>query len=523
MRLTVSSLASRSELGLTLLCAHDTARLVPVDWAHAIDRVDSDKWIAPGTLVLSSGFQMPDEQDKEGLIAQLNALQKAGACALALDTGGRWPRVPQFLVEHGESINFPVLAVAPDTPFTTVVRAVAEDITAARVNRLSTLVAQQSNFTRTLLRSGLDAVVQQVSKQLDAAVVVVDNFGSVKASSVTGGTLEKTLVAPPYSPQVSKSIVNPRGVRMIQPLTGAVVGQGAIIVDSARFFDESDRLLVSFLSAIVSLSHSRSLSVHKVEEKLRRQALRSLIQGEVPAKENLALFDLTEGSQVTGMCITGASVDMSRLNSELLGFGVHFLATQESGLEDRDGSVQRRSEGNTAASSTPNGKRYLVVHDGTRDIARALLTRLRPTYPQLRIGVGERVELRNAALSIKQAQAAVPQETSRVRVRSITELPTHEVILSVLADGNAFDVLAGGAYRKLKEYDASNYAGVVQAAEAYINTNGRFESMAKALGVHRQTARARAQLIEEILDCSLEDPDVRAELWLAFRTAHRRS
>lgn len=507
MRLTVASLASRTELGLTLLCAHETARLVPVDWAHAIDRVDSDKWIAPGTLVLSSGFQMPEADDREALISQLNALQKAGACALALDTGGRWPEVPEFLVEHGESINFPVLAVAAEAPFSAVVRAVAEDITAARVNRLSTLVSQQSNFTRTLLRSGLDAVVDEVSKQLDAAVVVVDNFGSVKASSVTGEVLQKTLVEPPYSPQVSKSIVNPRGVRMIQPLTGAVVGQGAIIVDSARFFDESDRLLVSFLSAIVSLSHSRSLSVHKVEEKLRRQALRSLIQGEVPAKENLALFDLNEQSQVIGMCLTGAAVDMSRLNSELLGLGVHFLATQD----------------DEPAELAPSRRRYLIVHDGSADIARALLVRLRSVYSQLRIGVGDPVPLAEAALSIKQAQAAVPQETSRVRVRSISELPTHEVILSVLADGNAVDVLSGGAYRKLKEFDSANNSGLLEAAEAYINSNGRFEAMARCLGVHRQTARARAQLIEEVLDSSLEDPDVRAELWLAFRTVRRRS
>lgn len=520
MQLTVASLASRTDLGLTILSARDAALTTPIEWAHAIDRDDSDKWIAPGTLVLSSGYHMPEATDTDAIRSRIDALQSAGACALALDTGGRWARIPQVIVDHGEEMGFPIIAVAAEAPFSAVVRAVAENITSARVNRLSALLDQQGKVTTTLLRSGLRSglkgAVDQVATYLDAAVVIIDNLGAVRASSVTGESLDKALVdkalvKPPYTRQVARSPINPHGIRMIQPLTGAVVGQGAIIVDSRRLLDETDRLLVSFLAAVVSLSQSRSLTVHRVEEKLRRQALRSVIQGITPAQENLELFDLAEESLVTGVYITGESVDLARLNSELLGLGVHFLTTQ-------DAEEKLAAPGNDSPAIG-----CYAVHDGRADVPRALFNRLRTTYPRMRIGVGERTELRQAALSLTQAKAAAPPPSSRVRVRTIAELPTYEAIVETLSDTDAAQILTGGAFRTLQDYDAVHRTDLVAAASAYINTNGTFEAMARVLGVHRQTARARAQLIEEILDCSLEDPDLRAELWLAMRIANRSS
>nr|WP_052753039.1 PucR family transcriptional regulator ligand-binding domain-containing protein [Corynebacterium xerosis] len=181
MTLTVASLVDRPDLGLTLLAARDVAEFTPVDWAHAIDRADTGRWIARGTLVLTSGFQLPDEE--VGQAAYVDALRRAGACAVAVDTGGRWDRVPAAIVVRGAEIGFPVLAVDAGAPFTTVVRAVAEEVTAIRERRLTELVGVQSDLVRMMLRGGVPPVLERLDSVIGGRTLVLNNRGTVLESA----------------------------------------------------------------------------------------------------------------------------------------------------------------------------------------------------------------------------------------------------------------------------------------------------------------------------------------------------
>ncbi|GEE03664.1 hypothetical protein nbrc107696_41100 [Gordonia spumicola] len=56
---------------------------------------------------------------------------------------------------------------------------------------------------------------------------------------------------------------------------------------------------------------------------------------------------------------------------------------------------------------------------------------------------------------------------------------------------------------------------------AYLSNNGQADASAKQLGIHRHTLRYRINRIEETIRRELDDPTVRAELWLAFQmTGH---
>lgn len=52
---------------------------------------------------------------------------------------------------------------------------------------------------------------------------------------------------------------------------------------------------------------------------------------------------------------------------------------------------------------------------------------------------------------------------------------------------------------------------------AYLRNRHQAERTARDLGVHRNTIRPRITTAEKMLDVSLDDPDVAAELWLALR------
>ncbi|GAA1568083.1 PucR family transcriptional regulator [Actinomadura kijaniata] len=58
--------------------------------------------------------------------------------------------------------------------------------------------------------------------------------------------------------------------------------------------------------------------------------------------------------------------------------------------------------------------------------------------------------------------------------------------------------------------------GLVPSLRAYITANGQGEAAARALGIHRHTLRTRVRRAAELLGRDLEDPAVRAELWIAL-------
>jgi hypothetical protein len=70
----------------------------------------------------------------------------------------------------------------------------------------------------------------------------------------------------------------------------------------------------------------------------------------------------------------------------------------------------------------------------------------------------------------------------------------------------AFDSLTPKARRRMEE-----------TALAYVQQQGNAAAMARALGLHAQTARYRLSRLRELLDDAIDDPDGRFELELALR------
>jgi purine catabolism regulator len=56
---------------------------------------------------------------------------------------------------------------------------------------------------------------------------------------------------------------------------------------------------------------------------------------------------------------------------------------------------------------------------------------------------------------------------------------------------------------------------------AFLRHNGHMESAAGELAIHRHTMRTRLRKIRDLMECDLDDADIRAELWLAIRARQR--
>ncbi|MDT3400853.1 helix-turn-helix domain-containing protein, partial [Streptomyces sp. B1866] len=115
-------------------------------------------------------------------------------------------------------------------------------------------------------------------------------------------------------------------------------------------------------------------------------------------------------------------------------------------------------------------------------------------------------------------QARQALSVARRRGRALVE---HEQVaagsvLPLLAD-DAVRAFADGMLRALREHDARGRGDLVASLRAWLAHHGQWDAAAADLGVHRHTLRYRMRRVEEILGRSLDDPDVRMELWLALK------
>ncbi|MEU8172322.1 PucR family transcriptional regulator [Microbispora hainanensis] len=86
-------------------------------------------------------------------------------------------------------------------------------------------------------------------------------------------------------------------------------------------------------------------------------------------------------------------------------------------------------------------------------------------------------------------------------------------LLSLL-DPAAAASFAAAILAPLREYGSR--ADLVESLRAYLASNGHWDAAAQRLGVHRHTLRYRMKRVSELLGRDLDDPAVRAELWVAL-------
>jgi PucR family transcriptional regulator, purine catabolism regulatory protein len=132
------------------------------------------------------------------------------------------------------------------------------------------------------------------------------------------------------------------------------------------------------------------------------------------------------------------------------------------------------------------------------------------------IGVSAPAGLAGTALAFKQADQALSVARRRGSVLVEHEDVAAGSVLPLLAD-DAVRAFADGLLRKLYEHDAHGRGDLVASLRAWLSRHGQWDAAAADLGVHRHTLRYRMRRVEEILGRSLDDPDVRMELWLALK------
>ncbi|WP_328906142.1 PucR family transcriptional regulator [Streptomyces sp. NBC_00234] len=511
---TLASLAQHSALKLTVRAGADRLD-TPVRWAHASELTDPVPYMEGGELLLVTATNL-DAEDGEAMLRYVRRLAAAGVAGIGFAVGVNYEEIPQALVDAAEAAGLPLLEVPRLTPFLAITKAVSAAIAADQYRAVTAGFEAQRELTRAAVAGdGPGELLTRLAAHVDGWAALYDTSGAVVAAAPDWAARRAARLTPDVErlrdrPAPASVVVGGSDDRVeLQSLgTGRLV-RGALAVGTGTALGTAERYAVHSAVALLTLTTVRSRSLQGAEQRLGAAVLRMLLAGQ------------SDHARAVAGDLYGGLLDAP---FRLLIAEAAPGSTPELLAETVEAAAARAGE---ALLLVPEGERIVVLAaDGGAAVrACAGYAEAQDERPAREPGTedGEVVVGLSApsgpiAVSAAYKQAEQALSVARRRGRALVE---HEElaagsVLPLLAD-DAVRAFADGMLRALYEHDAKGRGDLVASLRAWLSRHGQWDAAAADLGVHRHTLRYRMRRVEEILGRSLDDPDVRMELWLALK------
>ncbi|MEU6772098.1 PucR family transcriptional regulator [Streptomyces sp. NPDC046759] len=552
---TLASLVHHSALKLTVRAGEDRLD-VPVRWAHVSELADPVPYMEGGELLLITALKL-DAEDPEAMRRYVKRLVGAGVVGLGFAVGVNYEEIPAPLVDACRQEGLPLLEVPRRTPFLAISKAVSAAIAADQYRAVTAGFAAQRELTRQALNAGPEGLLGALAAQVDGWAALYDASGAVVAAAPEwagrrAGRLTAEVERLRERPAPASSVVG--GPEHEDRVELHSLGTGrrpraALAVGTAATLGTAERYAVHSAIALLTLTTERSRSLHAAEQRVGTAVLRMLLAGE-PDHARAVAGDLYGGlldapfRMIVAESVSGSAARAhadARAHAQgqtpahghaRVAAGAVLAAAGASG--DPLGGLAESVESAAARS----GEAVLVVPEGVRlvvlaadggaavtactqyaaalEAARAVPDQAGGDEAELVVGLSAPAGPIAAAAAYKQAEQALSVARRRGRVLVEHEQLAAGSVLPLLAD-DAVKAFADGLLRALHEHDATGRGDLVASLRAWLSRHGQWDAAAADLGVHRHTLRYRMRRVEEILGRSLDDPDVRMELWLALK------
>ncbi|MFE3654390.1 PucR family transcriptional regulator [Streptomyces sp. NPDC059152] len=551
---TLASLVNHTALKLTVLAGEDRLD-VPVRWAHASELIDPVPYMEGGELLLITALKL-DAEDPETADRYVRRVAEAGVVGLGFAVGVNYEGVPEALVDAARRQHLPLLAVPRRTPFIAISKAVSAAVAADQYRAVTAGFEAQRELTRAALGAeGPAELLARLAAHLDGWAALYDASGAVVAAAPDWAARRAARLAEDVArlrerPAPASSVVSDTDGDdrvELQSLGTGRRARGVLAVGTAAPLGTAERYAVHSAVALLTLTTERSRALQDAEQRLGAAVLKMLLAGEpdharavagrlygglLDAPFRMVVAEPVPADDQSSAAKHSASFEQGGAASST---GAGTAAVLDALADAMESAAARTGE---AVLAVPDGGRLIVlVADGgaaaDAGTAFAAATEARlgsqasPRGRNGRTGAGRESEGLAAGLSAptgpmgaanayRQAEQAL--SVARRRGRALVE---HEdvaagSVLPLLAD-DAVRAFADGLLRALREHDATGRGDLVASLRAWLARHGQWDAAAADLGVHRHTLRYRMRRVEEILGRSLDDPDVRMELWLALK------
>ncbi|MEW1832621.1 PucR family transcriptional regulator [Streptomyces sp. NPDC088196] len=516
---TLASLVHHSALKLTVRAGEDRLD-VPVRWAHVSELADPVPYMEGGELLLTTALKL-DAEDPKAMRRYVKRLVGAGVVGLGFAVGVNYDEIPKVLVDTAEEEGLPLLEVPRRTPFIAISKAVSAAIAADQYRSVTAGFAAQRELTKQALTDGPEGLLAALAAQVDGWAALYDASGAVVATAPEwSGRRAARLTADVERlrdrPAPASSVVggpdNEDRVELHTLGTGRRP-RAALAVGTASALGTAERYAVHSAIALLTLTTERSRSLQAAHERIGAAVLRLLLAGH-PDHARAVAGDLYGGLlDAPFRIIVGESTDGEPLDG--LAEVVESAAARSGEAvlvvpEGPERLVTLAVDGGAAVEACAE---YAATLEGERAVGGQ---EQGGEEHELVVGLSAPAGPIAAAAAYKQAEQALSVARRRGRVLVEHEQLAAGSVLPLLAD-DAVRAFADGLLRPLAEHDATGRGDLVASLRAWLSRHGQWDAAAADLGVHRHTLRYRMRRVEEILGRSLDDPDVRMELWLALK------
>ncbi|MEU6481531.1 PucR family transcriptional regulator [Streptomyces sp. NPDC047017] len=548
---TLASLVHHSALKLTVRAGEDRLD-VPVRWAHVSELADPVPYMEGGELLLITALKL-DAEDPEAMRRYVKRLVGAGVVGLGFAVGVNYDEIPGALVAAAGAEGLPLLEVPRRTPFLAISKAVSAAIAADQYRAVTAGFAAQRELTRQTLNAGPEGLLAALAAQVDGWAALYDASGAVVATAPEWSLRRAARLTADVErlrdrPAPASAVVG--GPETEDRVELHSIGTGrrpraALAVGTAATLGTAERYAVHSAIALLTLTTERSRSLHAAEQRIGAAVLRMLLAGQPDHARGVAgdLYGGLLDAPFRVIVAESASASAARAHADaharvqavkpasaappaVLGVGGDPLVRL---AEVAEAAAARSGE---AVLLVPDGERLVVLagdgsaavtacaeHAAALEAARAAAVPEQPAgeTDELVVGLSAPAGPVTAAAAYRQAEQALSVARRRGRVLVEHEQLASGSVLPLLAD-DAVRAFADGLLRALVEHDATGRGDLVASLRAWLSRHGQWDAAAADLGVHRHTLRYRMRRVEEILGRSLDDPDVRMELWLALKT-----
>lgn len=571
---TLASLVNHTALKLTVLAGEERLD-VPVRWAHASELIDPVPYMEGGELLLITALKL-DAEDPEATRRYVRRVAEAGVVGLGFAVGVNYEDVPEPLVAAAREQELPLLGVPRRTPFIAISKAVSAAVAADQYRAVTAGFEAQRELTRAALSAeGPAELLARLAAHLDGWAALYDASGAVVAAAPDWAARRAARLAEDVArlrerPAPASSVVSDaEGDDRVelQSLGTGRRARGVLAVGTGAPLGTAERYAVHSAVALLTLTTERSRALQDAEQRLGAAVLKMLLAGEpdharavagrlygglLDAPFRMVVAEALAGEESGGPAGSTSAGTARGAAGTSRGTGgpsggaagtsrgtAHPRTTGTGGPLDAladamDSAAARTGE---AVLAVPDGGRLIVLvtdggaaadacasyaaqaeaRAGAQARTRGRAGRSEPGGGEgLAVGLSAPTGPAAAAHAYRQAEQALSVARRRGRVLVEHEDVAAGSVLPLLAD-DAVRAFADGLLRALREHDATGRGDLVASLRAWLARHGQWDAAAADLGVHRHTLRYRMRRVEEILGRSLDDADVRMELWLALK------
>ena len=502
----LGALLHEYQLGLVLIAgAAEDPGSRPVQWVHVSELGDPTPFLAPRTVLLTTGARFEEAPDQAEADAFVARLIEAGVTALGVAIGLHWDRVPPRFVSACDRLGLPLFRVPYDTAFIEIVQTAARLLDAEeRARDLWALESQRAVTNASLHHDGLAAAVREAAARLGRWVCITDRTGRVLESGQGSGSAP---VSVDWLRRETRRMIgrgasagrvqDERGIGIrLQTLgrQGAVLG--VLGVEDAGSPDTAERTLLGLVAALATVQLEHRSGIDEAQAALRSGIVRLLAAGNAPLAEQLAsgtLVRIPLGPVVTVRYEDGAAGDH--------------------GFEQDLRSLDAGSPGLFAA--TLDGAPLIVSE--TRHLP--AIRRLFQAHG-VPAGISDRGPLDTLDELLAQSERALEHAAAASEPGPIDYRPTlHDGVLRILDGDPEAHRRAAMLLAPIRHHDDRHGDRIEESLAVWLGHHGQTSPAAAELGIHRHTLKSRVQTAGALLQADLDSPGTRAELWTALRLA----